>query len=192
MAASSLMLKHGLRMKWRQLIRVLWDRQMSDRLKAKIYKTIVRPVALYSTECWPASVKHEQALHIMEMWMVWWSLWITPWEHVTNKDARKQLCTVPIKEKMCEARLRMVRTRRMEQQEFVGQEPPRMPSTRTTKDAQPSEERHEDRQRCPGGRPRPCQMEKASQKSGPCRRVGLILGRRCRVFSQNFIFQCFC
>jgi len=40
--------------KWRQVIGVLCDRRMSRRLKSKIYRTVVRPMALYEAECWPA------------------------------------------------------------------------------------------------------------------------------------------
>src|SRR5262249_803174 len=77
--------------KWREVTGVLCDRRMPDRLKAKVYKTVVRPVALYGTECWPATAKHEQALHTMEMRMLRWTLGITRWDHTTNEDVRRRL-----------------------------------------------------------------------------------------------------
>ena len=92
--------------KWRQVTGVLCDRHMPDRLKAKIYKTVVRPVALYGSECWPAATKHERALHTMEMRMLRWSLGLTRLDHVMNTDVRKRMGVAPIVEKMREARLR--------------------------------------------------------------------------------------
>ncbi len=46
-------------LKWRQVTGILCDRQMPIQLKGKIYKTVIRPVALYGSECWPATTKHE-------------------------------------------------------------------------------------------------------------------------------------
>ena len=40
-------------MKWRGVTGVLCDKRIPDRLKSKIYWTVVRPVAIYATECWP-------------------------------------------------------------------------------------------------------------------------------------------
>ncbi|XP_026042711.1 uncharacterized protein LOC113033277 [Astatotilapia calliptera] len=93
-------------MKWRQVTGVLCDRRMPNRLKSKIYKSVVRPVALHGSECWPATAKHEQALHTMEMRMLRWCLGLTRWDHVMNTDVRKRMGIAPITDKMQEARLR--------------------------------------------------------------------------------------
>ena len=79
---------------------------MPIRLKSKIYEIIVRPVALYGAECWPATAKHGQLLHAMEMRMLRWSLGLTRLDHVMNINVRKRMGIAPITEKMLEARLR--------------------------------------------------------------------------------------
>jgi len=61
-------------LKWRQVTGVLCDRRMPTRFKAKIYRTVVRPVALYGCECWPAGANNERALRAMEMCMLRWNL----------------------------------------------------------------------------------------------------------------------
>ena len=38
--------------KWRELTPVICDKQMSLRLRAKVYKSMVRPVLLYGAEMW--------------------------------------------------------------------------------------------------------------------------------------------
>ena len=93
-------------MKWRQVTGVLCDRQMPIRLKAKIYKTVVRPVTLYGSECWPATSRHEQVLHAMEMKMLRWGLGLTRFDHILNDDVRRRMGVAPIAEKMREGRLR--------------------------------------------------------------------------------------
>lgn len=49
----------GTWLKWHQVTLVLCDRTMPIYLEANVYKT--------RAECWPATMKHEQTLHAMEM-----------------------------------------------------------------------------------------------------------------------------
>uniref|UniRef100_A0A914WD71 Reverse transcriptase domain-containing protein n=1 Tax=Plectus sambesii TaxID=2011161 RepID=A0A914WD71_9BILA len=92
--------------KWRQVTGVLCDRRMPTTIKGKIYKTVVRPVAMYGSECWAATTRHEQALHAMEMKMLRWPLGLTRLDHVMNVDVRRRMGVAPITTKMREARLR--------------------------------------------------------------------------------------
>lgn len=57
-------------MKWHQVTGVLCDRCMPLLLKSKTYRLVVHPVALYRSEYWPGTAKHEQALYMMEMRML--------------------------------------------------------------------------------------------------------------------------
>ncbi|EYB92379.1 hypothetical protein Y032_0194g1414 [Ancylostoma ceylanicum] len=41
--------------KWRMTTGILCDRKMPIRLKSKVYRTVIRSVALYGTECWTAT-----------------------------------------------------------------------------------------------------------------------------------------
>ncbi|VDP33121.1 unnamed protein product [Heligmosomoides polygyrus] len=52
--------------KWRSLTGVLCDRKIPEYLKSKIYRAVVRPVAMYGAECWPATMEIERCLSIME------------------------------------------------------------------------------------------------------------------------------
>ena len=43
---------------------------MKNRLKFKIYRAVVRPVALYDCECWPVTKEIEHRLAVMETKML--------------------------------------------------------------------------------------------------------------------------
>ncbi|KAK6742827.1 hypothetical protein RB195_010223 [Necator americanus] len=85
---------------------VLCDKKVPVRLKSKIYRTVVRPVALYGCECWPTMKALERVLHAMEMRMLRWTIGVTLKEKVSNDTVRSIFGVVPITEKMKEARLR--------------------------------------------------------------------------------------
>ncbi|KAK6737515.1 hypothetical protein RB195_019929 [Necator americanus] len=85
---------------------VLCDEKVPVRLKSKIYRTVVRPVALYGCECWPTTKALERVLHAMEMRMLRWTIGVTLKEKVSNDTVRSIFGVVPITEKMKEARLR--------------------------------------------------------------------------------------
>jgi len=156
------------------------------RLKAKIYRSVVRPVALYGCECWPAGANHKRALHAMEMRMLRWNLGLTRLDHVTNLDVRTQLKVAPITEKMRQARLRWYGRRPRDEEGRRGsclhRSPPwtgRSPTPWTTQEALawPNQRSPACRQpttrRCPGSN----SMEKSHQCK-PCNRAGSTLGRR--------------
>jgi hypothetical protein len=93
-------------LKWRQCTGVLCDRKMPIKMKARIYKTVVRPVALYGTECWPTTKKIQDMMHAMEMNMLRWSLGHTRLDKIRNEEIRKSMQVRPIQDKMRENRLR--------------------------------------------------------------------------------------
>ena len=79
---------------------------MSERLKSKIYRSVVRPVALYGAECWPATKEVEARLSVMEMRMLRWTAGVTRLDRIRNEVIRKKFGIAPIADKMRETRLR--------------------------------------------------------------------------------------
>ncbi|VDP11736.1 unnamed protein product [Heligmosomoides polygyrus] len=92
--------------KWRSLTGVLCDKKMPERLKSKIYKTVVRPVAMYGAECWPATKETESRLSVMETKMLRWMAGVTRLDRIRNEAIRQKFGVAPIADKMREARLR--------------------------------------------------------------------------------------
>ena len=75
-------------------------------LKSKVYKTVVRPTAMYASECWPNTTAHDRALSVMEMRMLRFSLGLTLRDHVRNEEVRSCLGVAAITDKLRESRLR--------------------------------------------------------------------------------------
>ncbi|EYB82233.1 hypothetical protein Y032_0364g3568 [Ancylostoma ceylanicum] len=53
-------------LKWRSMTGVLCDKNTPDRSKSKVYRAVVRPVALYSAECWPTTNEVERRLSVVQ------------------------------------------------------------------------------------------------------------------------------
>ena len=79
---------------------------MKAHLKSKIYRTVIRPVALYGTESLPAIKEVERQLGVMETKMLRWIGGVTRKDNASNVDIRKRFGVAPIHEKMREGRLR--------------------------------------------------------------------------------------
>jgi len=85
---------------------VLCDKRMPVRLKGKVYRTVVRPVILYDSECWPIKKTQVQRLMVAEMRMIRWMYGYTRMDKIENEVIRDLVKVTPIEDKMRETRLR--------------------------------------------------------------------------------------
>ena len=72
----------------------------------KFYRTAVRPVILYGTECWAVKSQHETKVGVAEMRMLRWMCGKTRQDKIRNGAIRERVGVAPIVEKMVENRLR--------------------------------------------------------------------------------------
>ncbi|VDO19903.1 unnamed protein product [Heligmosomoides polygyrus] len=91
--------------KWRSLTGVLCDRKIPEHLKSKIYRAVVRPVAMYGAECWPATKEAESRLSVMETKMLRWTAGVTRLDRIRNDAIRQKFGVALIADKMRETRL---------------------------------------------------------------------------------------
>src|SRR5882757_4475778 len=75
-------------------------------LKAKIYKTVIRPVLLYSVETMAMKRSEERKLEVTEMRMLRWLTGTSLRERKTNEQIREKVGVVSIADKCREGRLR--------------------------------------------------------------------------------------
>ncbi|EYB96023.1 hypothetical protein Y032_0154g2995 [Ancylostoma ceylanicum] len=93
-------------LKWRSMTGVLCDKNIPDRFKSKVYRAVVRSVALYGAECWPATKEVERRLSVMETKMLRWTAGVTRADRIRNEKIRERFGIAPIADKLRETRLR--------------------------------------------------------------------------------------
>ncbi|KAJ8705151.1 hypothetical protein PYW07_010978 [Mythimna separata] len=87
-------------MKWRQVTGTTCDPRMPLKLKGKIYKSVIRPVMLYGSECWAVKKTDEKRLHVAEMRLLRWMCGVTRMDKVRNEYIRGSLKVAPVTEKL--------------------------------------------------------------------------------------------
>lgn len=60
--------------KWKELREILYDNNMTCKLKSTVYENVVRPAVMYGSECWLIRKIEEQLFHVPEMRMLGWML----------------------------------------------------------------------------------------------------------------------
>ena len=96
----------GMWTRWRYTTGVMCDRRIKDSIKGRLYKTIIRPAALYSCETCPSSAADDRRFAVAEMKILRWSLSHTLLDHIPNEKIRKRAGVAPIPDKRRERRLR--------------------------------------------------------------------------------------
>ncbi|VDO80667.1 unnamed protein product [Heligmosomoides polygyrus] len=91
--------------KRRSLTGVLCDRKIPKHLKSKIYRAVVRPVAMYGAKCWPVIKEVETRLSVLETKMLRWTAGVTRMDSIRNNVIRQKFGVAPIADMMREAHL---------------------------------------------------------------------------------------
>ncbi|XP_021753613.1 uncharacterized protein LOC110718985 [Chenopodium quinoa] len=93
-------------LKWRAATGVLCHRSIPLQLKGKFYRTAIRPVLLYGTECWVSKKEHIKKMEVTEMRMLRWICGSTLRDRIRNEVIRKKVGVVGIADKLRKNRLR--------------------------------------------------------------------------------------
>ena len=85
---------------------MLCDRNIQLWLKKKFYRTAIRPVLLYDTECRAIKIYHAQKMSVTETCMLRWICGKTRRDKMRNENIHTKIGIGFIEEKMRENRLR--------------------------------------------------------------------------------------
>ncbi|KAF7711788.1 hypothetical protein HF521_000799, partial [Silurus meridionalis] len=91
---------------WRRVTGVICDRRVSERVKGKVYRTVVRPAMLYGLETVALSKRQEAELEVAELKMLRFSLGVTRMDRIRNLFIRGTVHVRRFGDKVREARLR--------------------------------------------------------------------------------------
>ena len=92
--------------KWKAASGVLCDRRVPRKLKDKFYRTVVRPVLKYGSECWAMKKAHEQRMHVGEMRMLGLMDGMTRRDRMENEYVRMYVGVESIGDVLVQNRLR--------------------------------------------------------------------------------------
>ena len=73
---------------WKKTSGVLCDKRISARLKGKVYKIVVRPALLCSSETWPMKRAQEKKMEVAKMRMLRWMCGATRLDRIKNDYIR--------------------------------------------------------------------------------------------------------
>lgn len=65
---------------------MLCDKNVSPRLKGKLYRVVVRPTILYRVECWLVKNAHIQKMKLEKMRMMRWMCTHTSRDKIKNEE----------------------------------------------------------------------------------------------------------
>nr|QQJ42582.1 chitinase 6-2 [Sogatella furcifera] len=105
---------------WRKMTGILCDRKINEKLKGKIYKTVVRPALMYGAETWAVKKAHEHRLEVTEMKMLRWSCGLTRRDRIRNEIIRNKMKVTEISRKVQEKRLQWYGHVERREDDYVG------------------------------------------------------------------------
>ena len=123
--------------KWRSLTGVFCDNKIPQRLKGKLYRTVVRPVLMYGSETWAIKKADEDKLNAAEMKVLRWSIGKTRLDKVRNTETRDRLKVRCVSEKIQGARLRWAGHIERRDDEYCGKAVRRMQASGTRPKGRP-------------------------------------------------------
>ncbi|GJX69798.1 hypothetical protein Tco_0305525 [Tanacetum coccineum] len=78
-------------LKWRAATRILYDRNVTLKMKGKFYRVAIRPAMLYGLECWPITKALDNKMEVAELRMLRWMCGKTMLDMIPNGVYRAEL-----------------------------------------------------------------------------------------------------
>ena len=105
---------------WRKVSGVICDRRLPDRIKGKVYSSVVRPTMVYGLETVAVIKKQVEEMEVAEMKMLRFAMGVTRKDKIRNEYIRSTVKVEQLGMKMREDRLRWYGHVMRRDQEYVG------------------------------------------------------------------------
>ena len=105
---------------WRRVSGVICDRRLSDRVKGKVYSSVVRPVMVYGLETVAVTKKQVEEMEVAEMKMLRFAMGVTRKDKIRSEHIRSTVKVERLGMKMRKGRLRWYGHVMRRDQEYVG------------------------------------------------------------------------
>ncbi|XP_063603267.1 uncharacterized protein LOC134779196 [Penaeus indicus] len=99
---------------------VMCDKNVPEKVKGRLYKTLVRPAMMYGMETVAVTKVQEERMQVAEMKMLRWSLGLTIMDKVRNETIRERVQVGELKKKLSETRLRWLGHVTRREESYVG------------------------------------------------------------------------
>ena len=105
---------------WRRVSGVICDKRLPERVKGKVYSSVVRPVMVYGLETVSVTKKQAEEMEVAEMKMLRFAMGVTRKDKIRNEHIRSTVKVERLGMKMREGRLRWYGHVMRRDQEYVG------------------------------------------------------------------------
>ncbi|XP_063615410.1 uncharacterized protein LOC134788449 [Penaeus indicus] len=105
---------------WKKITGVMCDKNVPEKVKGRLYKTLVRPAMIYGMETVAVTKVQEERMQVAEMKMLRWSLGLTIMDKVRNETIRERVQVGELKKKLSETRLRWLGHVTRREESYVG------------------------------------------------------------------------
>ena len=105
---------------WKKITGAVCDKKVTEKLKGRLYKVMVRPALLYGMETVEVTNTQEKRMEVAEMKMLRFSTGKTRKDRIRNEEVRSRTGVVELGQKLRETRLRWLGHIIRREESYVG------------------------------------------------------------------------
>ena len=106
---------------WKEIMGIMCNKRVPEKLKGQTYKTMVRPSMIYGMEYISVTKRQEEKMQVAKMNMLrWWTVGLTLKDRMRNEQVRARVAVGELTENLKEIRLRWLEHLVRSEESYVG------------------------------------------------------------------------